>query len=65
LTGIKGAANTAPNPLEVLSIADAAAECGVTVETFVRWMVRDGMLLEHLDGGYVAAPHPDVIGLDR
>jgi hypothetical protein len=45
---------------ELMSIEQAAAECGVSVETLIGWMVRDGMLLEHPDGGYVPSPHPDI-----
>lgn len=56
----KGVAQSAPNPAEVLSIRDAAAECGVTVETFIGWLVESGMLLEHPNGGYIASPHPDI-----
>lgn len=60
MTGIAGAAQSAPDPLEVLSIPDAAAECGVTVETFIGWMVKSGMLLKHPNGGYIPSPHPDI-----
>lgn len=52
-----------PDPSEVVSIVDAAAECGVSVESFIGWMVRDGMLLEHPNGGYTAGPHPDLTTL--
>ena len=52
-----------PDPSEVVSIADAAVECGVSVEAFIGWMVRDGMLLEHPNGGYIAGPHPDLVEL--
>ena len=45
---------------DVFSIADAAAECGVSVEAFIEWMVRDGLLLEHPNGGYVPSPHPSI-----
>lgn len=34
------------NTTESVSIADAAAECGVTVSTFISWEVDAGMLLE-------------------
>lgn len=50
---------------EVVSIADAAAECGVTVGTIIGWMVQDGMLLEHPNGGYLPVPHADLIELNR
>jgi hypothetical protein len=60
MTGIKGAVNAAPDPSEVVSIPDAAAECGVTVGTFIGWMVESGMLLEHPNGGYIPSPHPDI-----
>jgi len=58
MTSIKGAVTSAP---DVISIADAAAECGVSVETFIGWMVDSGMLLEHPNGGYIASPHPDIV----
>jgi hypothetical protein len=48
---------------EVVSIADAAAECGVSVGTFIGWMVKSGMLLQHPNGGYVPSPHPDLVEL--
>lgn len=48
---------------EVISIADAAAECGMSVDELIRLMVNDGMLLEHPNGGYIAGPHPDLVGL--
>lgn len=60
MTETEGAGNTTP---EVLSIPDAAAESGVSVETFIGWLVRDGMLFEHPDGGYIASPHPDLVEL--
>ncbi len=47
--------------MEVVPIADAAAECGVTVETFLGWLVESGMLLEHPNSGYVPSPHPDLV----
>ncbi len=43
---------------ELVSIADAAAECGVSLETFISQMVDSGMLLEHPNGGYTPSPHP-------
>jgi hypothetical protein len=45
---------------EVLSIADAAAECGVSVEVFIQGLVDSGLLLEHPNGGYIPSPHPDI-----
>ena len=48
------------DPNEVLSNADAAAECGVSVEEYIGWMVDSGMLLEHPNGGYIPSPHPDI-----
>jgi hypothetical protein len=50
----------APDPNEVVSIPDAAAECGMTVEEFIRRMAEDGLLIEHPNGGYIASPHPDI-----
>jgi len=46
---------------EVVSIEDAAAECGVTVSTFIGWMVESGLLLEHPNGGYIPSPHSDIV----
>ncbi|WP_158085856.1 hypothetical protein [Mycobacterium arosiense] len=45
---------------ELVSIADAAAECGMSVDELIGHMVRDGMLVEHPNGGYVPSPHPDI-----
>jgi phage antirepressor YoqD-like protein len=45
---------------DVMGIAEAAAELGVSVETLVGWMVEDGVLIEHPNGGYVAGPHPAI-----
>lgn len=53
----------APGPR--ISIADAAAERGVSVETFIGWMVDSAMLLEHPNGGYVPVPHPHLVELAR
>jgi hypothetical protein len=50
---------------EVMSLADAAAECGMSVEEFIEVLVKDGTLIEHPNGGYIASPHPDIQGLDR
>lgn len=63
MTGSEGAVQAAPDPLEVVSIPDAAAECGVSVETFIRWMVDSGTLLEHPNGGYIPSPHSDIVEL--
>ncbi|QQW33206.1 hypothetical protein [Mycobacterium marinum] len=52
-----------PPSTDAVSIAAAAAECGVSVETFIGWLVESGMLLEHPGGGYVPSPHPDVVEL--
>jgi hypothetical protein len=48
----------------VVSIADAAAEVGVSIDTFIGWMAESGMLLEHPSGGYIAGPHPDLVRLE-
>ncbi len=45
---------------EIVSISDAAAECGMSVEELIGLMVRDGMLIEHPEGGFIASPHPDI-----
>jgi hypothetical protein len=45
---------------ELVSMADAAADCGMSVEEFIEVLVKDGMLIEHPNGGYVASPHPDI-----
>jgi hypothetical protein len=50
---------------QVLSIADAAQECGMTVSEFIDQMTRDGLLIEHPNGGCIASPHPDIRELDR
>ena len=49
---------------EVISIEQAAAESGVSVEVFISWLVESGMLLEHPEGGYIPSPHPDLIRLE-
>lgn len=53
------------DPLATVSIPDAAAECGVSVETFFGWMVDSGMLLEHPNGGYIPSVHPDLVEVPR
>ncbi|WP_176217664.1 hypothetical protein [Mycobacterium avium] len=50
---------------QVLSILEAAAECGMTVSEFVTQMTRDGLLIEHPEGGLIASPHPSIRELDR
>lgn len=45
---------------EVLNLSDAAAECGLTVDELVKFMVLDGLLLEHPNGGHIPAPHNDI-----
>jgi len=60
MNGIVGAEQSAPYPAEVVSIADAAAECRVSVRTFIGWLAESGMLLEHPNGGYIASPRPDI-----
>ena len=44
----------------LVSIAEAAADCGMSVEELIGHMVRDGMLIEHPEGGYIPSPHPDI-----
>lgn len=46
--------------LEVLTITQAAAECGISVEALIRRMAEDGLLIEHPNGGCIASPHPDI-----
>lgn len=63
---------------EFVSIADAAAECGVTVERFISDLTDAGLLLvvpgtedarcrrlhvEDCSCRFVASPHPDVADL--
>ncbi|VEG58153.1 Uncharacterised protein [Mycolicibacterium aurum] len=48
---------------EVVSVAEAAAELGLSLNEFIALLVRDGMLVEHPDGGYVPSPHPDITEL--
>lgn len=45
---------------QMMSIAEAAAECGMSVDELIGHMVRDGMLIEHPEGGYIPSPHPDI-----
>jgi hypothetical protein len=45
---------------ELVSIADAAAECGVSVEVFLSWLIDSGLVLRCPDGSYLPAPHPDI-----
>lgn len=45
MTTSEGAPQSASDPLEVLSVADAAIECGVTKGTFISWLVDCGVLL--------------------
>lgn len=45
MTGTEGAADAAPNPIEVVSTRDAAAECAVSVAEFISLMVDAGTLL--------------------
>ncbi|BBX04304.1 hypothetical protein [Mycolicibacterium moriokaense] len=47
---------------EVVSIEDAARECGVSVEVFVDWLIRDGMVLRHPEDPdrYIPGPHPSI-----
>ena len=44
---------------ELISIKDAAAELGWSLEEMLEQLVQDGLLLE-LDGELVASPHPDI-----
>ncbi len=32
----------------------------MSVEELIGLMVRDGMLIEHPEGGFIASPHPDI-----
>ncbi len=45
---------------ELVSIADAAAECGVSVEVFFQGLIDAGLILRCPDGSYLPAPHPDI-----
>jgi hypothetical protein len=45
---------------QLVSVADAAAECGMSLDELIGHMVRDGMLIEYPHGGYVPSPHPDI-----
>lgn len=44
---------------ELVSIKDAAAELGWSLEEMLEQLVQDGLLLE-VDGELVASPHPDI-----
>lgn len=57
--------NESPEDGEVVSLADAAAECGMSEAGLVALMVRDGLLIEHPNGGYVPSPHPDLVELSE
>jgi hypothetical protein len=52
--------NTQEKPSEhengVAWVADAAADCGVTVETFMGWLVESEILLEHRQVATSLAP---------
>lgn len=45
---------------EVLSIADAAAECGMTVAEFLEQMEADGLLMRDEHGNLILGLHPDL-----
>jgi len=53
------------NENEVVPIAEAAAECGVSVEVFIQGLLDAGLLLEHPNGGYIPSPHPDIRRVDE
>lgn len=44
---------------EIISIEDAAAELGWSLEEMLEQLVKDGLVLE-VDGELVASPHPDI-----
>lgn len=44
---------------EIISIEDAAAELGWSLEEMLEQLVKDGLLLE-VDGELVPSPHPDI-----
>jgi len=44
---------------EIISIEDAAAELGWSLEEMLEQLVKDGLLFE-VDGELVASPHPDI-----
>lgn len=44
---------------QIVSIEDAAAELGWSLEEMLEQLVQDGLLLE-VDGELVASPHPDI-----
>jgi hypothetical protein len=45
---------------ETVSIPEAAAELGISVEELIGLVAQDGMLIEHPNGGYIPSPHPDI-----
>lgn len=45
---------------DIVSIADAAAECGMTVAEFLGQMVSDGLLMRDEDGDLMPGLHPDL-----
>lgn len=43
---------------DIVSIADAAAECGMTVAEFLEQMEADGLLLRDEHGNLIPGLHP-------
>jgi hypothetical protein len=58
-----GEPSPSETPDSLVSIPDAAAELGMSVSDLIVLLVRDGMLIEHPNGGYVPVPHPDLVEL--
>lgn len=46
---------------ETMTLHEAAAELGCTLDELFEQLVADGMVLEHPGGGYVVSPHPDMV----
>lgn len=45
---------------DIVSIADAAAECGMTIAEFLEQMEADGLLMRDEHGNLIPGLHPDL-----
>ena len=45
---------------EVLTFDEYRCELGLTAEEYTALLVDNGYLIEHLEGGYIPSPHPDI-----
>lgn len=44
-----------------MTLEEAAAECGLTLDEFFRHLVADGLLIQHADGTYEPVDHQDLV----